>query len=123
MTGLQAPHVQFDEADAGGDPDVPRPKKARPPLTRAPSAFQENQRYRSMRFRCAVSRTESRANPPPASAGMNYVCKCRERPGKVFTARDEANLINIPKNFQAKEGTPLTDKLHIGKHISSGLQV
>ena len=121
---LQTPHVHYDEADAEQQSEPPHPKKARPSLARAPSAFQENQRYRSMRFRYASCCTD----PPRARATCEQVRlridrgPCREKPGAVFTARDEANLINIPKNFQAKKGTALTDRLQIGDHISSGLQ-
>lgn len=35
---------------------------------------------------------------------------------------DSCPVIVIPKGFQPKEGTKLTDDLIVGKHISSGLQ-
>ena len=46
----------------------------------------------------------------------------RERPEQAFSARDEANIYHVPRNFNAKEGTRLTDELVVGKHLSSGLQ-
>lgn len=36
---------------------------------------------------------------------------------------DEANILQIPRDFAAKEGVKLTEGLFIGGHISSGLQV
>ena len=40
-----------------------------------------------------------------------------------MSAQDETNVVVIPRDFNAKEGTKLTEGLFIGKHISSGLQV
>lgn len=41
---------------------------------------------------------------------------------EALAPQDEANIIHIPRDFTAKEGTRLTEGLYIGKHISSGLQ-
>lgn len=36
---------------------------------------------------------------------------------------DACPVIMLPKNFQPKEGTKLSEDLIVGKHLSSGLQV
>ena len=96
--------------------DAPRP--AVPGFHRAQSAFQEDQRRRSVRYRCVrlvllhVKQVQQ----------LRLRWTCRERPEEVFTARDEANLVYVAKNFAAKEGVRLNSDLVVGKHLSSGLQ-
>lgn len=42
---------------------------------------------------------------------------------QALGTQDETNILQIPRDFHAKEGTRLTEGLFLGKHISSGLQV
>jgi hypothetical protein len=54
--------------------------------------------------------------------GKDLSCRLADSRRLCFRI-DSCPIIVLPKNFQPKEGVPLTDDLVVGKHISSGLQV
>ncbi|MCJ1422150.1 hypothetical protein MMC29_000029 [Sticta canariensis] len=65
----------------------------------------------------------------PSPSGRHFIEAQRQRSMRLraeapqaLGAQDETNIIHIPRDFAAKEGTRITEGLYIGKHISSGLQ-
>ncbi|KAK9792705.1 hypothetical protein WJX73_008294 [Symbiochloris irregularis] len=48
--------------------------------------------------------------------------RLRAEGNRALGTQDQANILQIPRDFNAKTGVKLTEGLFIGKHISSGLQ-